>query len=97
MSMASRHRDVGCFQIDQFGGDYSAAVASRGINQKFGMCIAPMGDAVLTCISMLPPVRLARAMSMVRDIVGIVCLPRNGKLKSCFGRHCAQSAEINRK
>ena len=67
-------------------GDYSAAVASLGTIQKFGMCIAPMGDAVLTCISILPPVQLARAMSMARDIVGIVCLPRNGKLKSCFGR-----------
>ena len=61
------------------------------------MFTAPMGDAVLTCISMLRPVRLARAMSMVRDIVGIVCLPRNGKLKSCFGRHCTQFAGINRK
>src|SRR6478609_2973733 len=97
MSMTSRHRDVGCFQLDQFGGDYSAAVASRGTNQKFGMCTAPMGDAVLTSISMLRRVRLARAMSMARDIVGIVCLPRNGKLKSCFGRHCTQFAGINRK
>ena len=30
LSMTSRHRDVGCFQLDQFGGDYSAAVASVG-------------------------------------------------------------------
>src|SRR4029077_5482877 len=97
MSMASRQRDVGCSQLDQFGGDYSAAVASRGTNQKFGMCTAPMGDAVLTCISMLRRVQSARAMSMARDIVEIVCLPRNGKLKSGFGRHCTQSARINRK
>jgi hypothetical protein len=40
---------------------------------------------------------LAHAMSMGRDIVGIVCLPRNGKLKNGFGRHCTQSAGIDRK
>jgi hypothetical protein len=97
MLMTCGHRDVGCFQLVQFGGDYSAVVEFRGTTQKFGMCTAPMGDAVLTSISMLRPVRLAHAMSMARDIVGIVCLPRNGKLKSGFGRHCTQSAGIDRK